>query len=470
MFKDKKKKPGAKEKHIQAVMKKTGWDYEYAVEQIQDARKRLDITYKDYNICKMYEVPIEEQEAEYQKVLNRRARRKQRRERAIASIMKKSGWSREYTIEQVEEAKKSFGITYLDYNKYNFHKVAKEEQEAKYNKILEKKKKKEILEKEKEEILASVMKKTGWEHDKAKQQIESASQRTGCVWKEYLLYKFYELTEEEQEKVFLMDLSKKLGNKYDVDREFRSMLRNKEKTNLYFDEYMKRPWCVNNKIKFHEFKKKFAKSKRIIYKPINGNCGRGVEAFEVGFFKMWTMYHKLKKYQEGVVEEYVVQHRDISAISPYAVNTVRIVSMSSNSFKVTDSGEKKDIAYVALRIGGADAVVDNFHSGGMVACVDKNTGEVVTDAVDMEGQVYKVHPATKKEIRGFKIPFFQESVSMVLEAIEKHQIEGYLGWDIAITENGPVLIEVNTMPAVALLSAPYVPEKKGMKDLMEKYL
>lgn len=129
-----------------------------------------------------------------------------------------------------------------------------------------------------------------------------------------------------------------------------------------------------------------------------------------------------------------------------------------------------DVAYVALRIGGADAVVDNFHSGGMVACVDKNTGEVVTDAVDMEGHVYKVHPATEKTIRGFKVPFFQESLSMVSEAIEKNQIEGYLGWDIAITENGPVLIEVNTMPAVALLSAPYVPEKKGMKDLMEKYL
>lgn len=470
MFKNQNKKTGAREKHIQNVMAQTGWSREYTVEQIKDARKRLNITYKDYNICKMYEIPVEEQEAEYQKVLNRRAKRKQKREKAITSIMEKSGWSREETIEQVEEAKKRFGITYVDYNKYNFHNVAKEEQESKYKKILEKKKKKEIQKKEQEKILASVMEETGWEREKAKQEIELASQRTGCAWKEYLLYRFYELTEEEQGKVFLMDFSKKLGNKYDVDREFQSMLRNKEKTNIYFSEYMKRPWCVNNKIGFSEFFKKFSKSQRIIYKPIKGNCGRGVEAFEVSFFKMWTIYHKLKKYQEGVVEEYVVQHPDVSAISPYAVNTMRIVTMSSNSFAVTDSGEKMDVAYVALRIGGADAVVDNFHSGGMVACVDKNTGEVVTDAVDMEGHVYKVHPATEKTIRGFKVPFFQESLSMVSEAIEKNQIEGYLGWDIAITENGPVLIEVNTMPAVALLSAPYVPEKKGMKDLMEKYL
>lgn len=389
------------------------------------------------------------------------------REKNILQVMEKTGWTHAYTMAQIKDARKRLGITYKEYNQYKMYDIPIEMQEKEYQKALERK---EIRKKEREEIVSSVVEKTGWSREKARQQIMDARERTGCAWKEYLLYRFYELSEEEQEQVFLMELSEKLSLKYDVNQKFKSMLRNKKETNLFFNEYVKRPWCVNKEISFLEFRKKFAKSRRIIYKPLKGNCGHGVETFEINRLKLFMICWKLKKYSKGVVEEYVVQHPSMSALSPFAVNTMRVVTMSSNSFAVTNSGEKMDVAYVALRIGGADAVVDNFHSGGMVASVDKNTGEVVTDAVDMEGNVYKVHPETEKTIRGFKVPLFQESLAMVTEAIEKNQIEGYLGWDIAITENGPVLIEVNTMPAVALLSAPYVPEKKGMKDLMEKYL
>ena len=56
------------------------------------------------------------------------------------------------------------------------------------------------------------------------------------------------------------------------------------------------------------------------------------------------------------------------------------------------------------------------------------------------------------------------------EACSTSKIEGYLGWDIAISVNGPVLVEVNHNPAAGLLTAPFVTEKKGMKHIMEKYM
>ena len=60
---------------------------------------------------------------------------------------------------------------------------------------------------------------------------------------------------------------------------------------------------------------------------------------------------------------------------------------------------------------------------------------------------------------------------MVKEAIVEKKLDGYLGWDIAITENGPVLIETNLTPGVILFSMPYIAtEKRGMKHVMEKYL
>ena len=59
---------------------------------------------------------------------------------------------------------------------------------------------------------------------------------------------------------------------------------------------------------------------------------------------------------------------------------------------------------------------------------------------------------------------------MVTEACKKELVVGNLGWDIAITENGPTIIEVNIGPGARLLQVPYVAEGKGMKHVLEKYL
>lgn len=393
------------------------------------------------------------------------------REKHIKGIMEATGWTREQTIAQVKDAKKRLGISYGDYNRNAFYNIPVEEQKAKYDEVLERKeRRRKNTEKKNEKSIAGVMAATGWDRETTEAKILEAQGRTGCTYKEYLIYKFYELTEAEQEKVFVAKFSRKITAKYDVNREFNDMLYNKEKTNIYFSKYLRRPWCVNTKITLEEFIEKFAESKRVIYKPLGGNRGRGVEAFDVDRENAAAVFNTLVTYPEGVVEQYVVQHPEVSSISPDSVNTLRIVTISSNTQNVTADGKMKDIAYASIRIGGGGSIVDNFHSGGMVAAIDLETGIIVTDAADGDGNVFEKHPATGTVIKGFKIPFFQEALDLVNEAIDENKIEGYLGWDVAITEDGPVLIEVNVVPGVVLLSMPYVAEKKGMKYVMEKYL
>lgn len=258
--------------------------------------------------------------------------------------------------------------------------------------------------------------------------------------------------------------------KYDVDKEFSYILTDKGKTNEYFEEYLNRPWCVNTRVSQDEFFNTFAGIEKVIYKPIDGNRGKGIKSFKLSNENIKDVYNELSAMPEGVVEAFVVQHPEMSSLNPDSVNTVRIVSISSNRKSVTKGGKNMDIAYAALRIGNGNSVVDNFHSGGMAASIDMATGQLNTAAADMNGNVFDPHPVTGTPIKGFKVPYFDEAVNMVKEAIEKNKIEGYLGWDIAISENGPVLIEVNVSPGVVLLSMPYATEKIGMRKFMEKYL
>lgn len=389
----------------------------------------------------------------------------------IKEVMQKTGWSGKETAEKLENAKKRIGITAFDYVKYNFWAVPEEQQAVKYVEIIKNNAKKRVeLEKKKSEAVAKVMCKTGWSYAQAEEKILDAQRRTGVTYGEYFFYHFYELDEATQEDIFVASSSKKIRQKYDVNKESIALTFDKGRTNTVFAKYLNREWCINNKVTKHEFVKKFANSKKIIYKPIRGGGGRGIEVYEIDPDNAERVYDEISVLPEALIEEYIVQHPRMSEMCASSVNTVRIVTISSYSQPVTADGKHMDIAYAALRIGGGTSFVDNFHSGGMTAAVDLETGVLVTDAANMEGEFFKVHPVSGTVIKGFEIPFFADAVKMVREACKKSKIEGCIGWDIAFNEKGPMLIEVNHNPGPMLLTAPYIAEKKGMKHVMDKYL
>lgn len=61
-----------KEDCIMNAMEITSWDYESAKAQIRDARKRLGITYKDYQRYKFCLIPIEKQKKYYEEILSQK--------------------------------------------------------------------------------------------------------------------------------------------------------------------------------------------------------------------------------------------------------------------------------------------------------------------------------------------------------------------------------------------------------------
>lgn len=458
----KKKRAETKEKCIVNAMEKTGWTRDYAVAQISDARKRLGITYKDYDRYEFCKIPESQQEQEYKNILERKERLKKQKEKNIESIMSKTGWSREHTIEKVEAAREKVGITYKNYNKYDFFKIPENDQERKYQEIESKNERRERKARKNEKLLHSVMEATGWDYDYAKSKMNKSKEVCGAEYKDYYAYKFWEIDDDQQKTYFTKGMANALRRKYNTSKENVACFMNKNQFNEVFNECLGRPWAYNNDISLADFKERFKNEKKIIYKPLSASCGSGVAAYEINDDNIDTVYYQLKALPTGVVEGYIIQHHEMSKYSRKSVNTIRVVSVYD--------GNEVNLLYAAFRMGGGDAIVDNFHNGGVLALIDLKNGEVITDAIDLSGKMYEKHPTTNEKIKGFVIPYWDEIVDMIKKAGKIVDGVGYVGWDVAVTETGPVLIEGNTAPAPNVLQLPYAKEHRGMAHVIEKYL
>ncbi len=400
-------------------------------------------------------------------------------ESCVTAAMAEAGWSWKEAEAQVRATARKLKLRYVDYAKYHYCLISPEEQ-ARYQQVIWNVAHKPLMPRPEKKCscpppsldrarISQIAREAGWTREQAVLSFLNTYALTGSSLKEYIHYRMYDLDESAQQKVLNRLVNKKLCARYDKPSLVR-LLSYKEFTNSFFAEYFRRAWCVNTAVSLQEFSYRFQKCSRIIYKPIAGHRGNSVEAFDLNAANMESVYRTLSQYPMGVVEEYVRQHPEMSRLNPDSVNTIRVVSFSSNSFPVTEDGKMMDIAVANVRIGGGGSIVDNFHNGGVTANIDLETGKIRTHAVDYEGKVFRKHPATGTVIKGFEIPYFQEALNMIRDAIETRRLEGYIGWDVAIAEDGPLLIEINTMPGVGGLQTIYTPLKRGMKPLMAKYL
>lgn len=393
----------------------------------------------------------------------------------LEQVIRDTGWSRKKAIETMRSARQNEGITYYNYTRFKLYEMTVKEaadflKKRKLDQQERKKEKKVQAAADRKAYLSRLEKKTGWSPDYAEEQYMQARERTGCTAEEYFLYRFYELTPEEQNRVFLIRDSRKITQKYNVDKHFVNILYNKEQCNEYFSEDIRRAWCVNKRVSEEQFLDLFRNSRRIFYKPTMGHHGDGAMSCDVTRENIRDLYRTLAEKSYGVVEEYIVQHHRMQELAPAAVNTLRLATISSNTDRPELNGEHLLFLYASQKMGGVDSVVDNLAGGGMVASVDMKTGKLSSDAADDKGNVFSVHPGTGTKIKGFEIPYFHEAVEMVRRIYEKKKIQGYLGWDIAITEDGPEIVEVNTSPGVILFQLPQLTEGHFMKSYMQPYM
>ena len=138
------------------------------------------------------------------------------------------------------------------------------------------------------------------------------------------------------------------------------------------------------------------------------------------------------------LEELVVQHPEMNKLCDKSVNTMRIMTFNDNG--------KPRIIWLGLRVGNGVNSIDNFHAQGMAVNIDINSGKLVGNAIDKDLNQYSEHPVTHTKFDGFQIPCFEEAKQMVLNASLESDKILVVGWDVAISDKGPVIIEGNRRP------------------------
>lgn len=259
---------------------------------------------------------------------------------------------------------------------------------------------------------------------------------------EYFMFRLYK-KDEEARKEFIPDYEHnfyhiKLNSAFDGP-----IFHDKWNSYLKYQKYYKRDvLLVDRDIQkltaaISGFLKKHSS---FIFKPIYGGSGEGVKIFKTeecggvdGIIKSLTKIRETNPFP-FIIEEIVTQDDRIKILHPDSLNTCRITTINC--------GNEIKVIHPVLRVGQGKSIVDNAGAGGIVCGIDMDTYKICA-TMDELGNIYDKHPDTGVDFIGFEVPEFAKALEMARELARIVPTTRYVGWDLALSDKGWVLIEAN---------------------------
>lgn len=194
----------------------------------------------------------------------------------------------------------------------------------------------------------------------------------------------------------------------------------------------------------------------LVVKPSDGGKGVHVRvlAYRDGLLSDGTgsrsaaaLWHELRSHPEHpcfVVQERLRNHPDLLRIVPSdALNTIRLVVFQPRS-------GPPEVSQSVIRLGLGGAATDNFGDGtsGNGYCeVDPETGRLGPLRTAGPGGVGFVEspvlPGGGPRIEGVTLPMWREALALAYRAMPLFLPNRSIGWDVALTDRGPVIVEAN---------------------------
>lgn len=275
---------------------------------------------------------------------------------------------------------------------------------------------------------------------------------------EYLKYTFYNY-KNRYRKHFMLICHRKKYHYFQTRHFTRSKYQFYQRIpDLYARGMILAPQCGEDA--FVDFLKQH---ERIIIKPDAGSYGRDISIVEyTDDAAAKALFAQFNEDKPFICEEFIRQHEVLQQLNPNSVNTIRVISVLVDG--------KTEVIAATLKAGAkSDSIIDNLQSGGVGAAVDVETGIVTTFGRDYQFHTYSHHPITGMQIIGLQIPHWQKAIALVKKAHQRLPQCLVYGWDIAITPDGPDIIEANNAPGPLLVQTmDRIPKGYLVEPLMKK--
>ena len=196
--------------------------------------------------------------------------------------------------------------------------------------------------------------------------------------------------------------------------------------------------------------------KRVCFKPAEGYGGAGFAAYDIRLNQdgALTLHHpvrdefiSLQSWWDGMqgssdgylLEEYLEQHPQMAALNKDSVNTLRVwVYRGRGGYRVPGA---------LIRVGRRGSQVDNTSSGGVRCVIDADSGRTKLVRLEQHSEhMIDNHPDSGMPLHGVQIPYWNDCKELSKLALSVFPHMKIAGLDIAITPEGPKIIELNVWP------------------------
>lgn len=290
--------------------------------------------------------------------------------------------------------------------------------------------------------------------------------KKGYTWLNYYTYNFDRVLDSEIRSTYLSQYgdNSRIYKKF-IDLEEIKYLNDKVEFINKYKNYLGRELIILNDSNFDEFRSFLDKHPIIFAKDPYSCGGKGVEYLDTTNLDRKQLYQRFLEQTKIIIEEPIKQCGEMAKLSVNSVNTIRVGT------SIDDNGNVS-ILYAVLRVSGSESYLDNASQGGYWTLLSDN-GEITKPMYKNLPKEYitEVNPITGFNYIGFVIPKFDEVKKLALEVAQVSKGLRYIGWDIAITDNGPLIIEGNSFPTTELYQAYiHMEEGKGKVKVFEEKL
>jgi Sugar-transfer associated ATP-grasp len=145
-----------------------------------------------------------------------------------------------------------------------------------------------------------------------------------------------------------------------------------------------------------------------------------------------------------IIQNRIFSHAAIKRINSSALNTTRIVTMLDGQAPVYLTG------FQAFATGATE--IDSWERGSVYVGFDYNQNLLTGwgfyhPHIKGRARIEK-HPDSGIRFHGYQIPFLKKSVGLCLQAHQLLYNNFVIGWDVVITDDGPLILEANEKPGM----------------------